>query len=345
MTIGEKANYITSLSVFSAFAVISLHTNGVFWDFSTRHYWLTANIIECFYYFAVPVFFMVSGATLIDFRDRYNLKSYFYKRFHKTVVPFIFWSFMGLVFHVFFLKDIPISNLNAFYIWNGVLGTSFVGVFWFFIPLFISYLSIPLFSEVHKQRRIKVFSYLIAVAFFLNFLIPFLIKISNLAIKWPIHIPAVEGNLIFILLGYVLSKVVISKSVRYSIYVFAIIGLLMHILGTYSLSMEAGKIIRTFKGFTNIPSILYAMGVFVFFKENEETIIKIGGGRALRILKNYTFPTYLLHWFIMKFVVIEFQVNTYSIFYRLLAPFFIGAVCIIITKIIRCSPIGRIILP
>ena len=97
MTIGEKANYITSLSVFSAFAVISLHTNGVFWDFSTRHYWLTANIIECFYYFAVPVFFMVSGATLIDFRDRYNLKSYFYKRFHKTVVPFIFWSFMGLV--------------------------------------------------------------------------------------------------------------------------------------------------------------------------------------------------------------------------------------------------------
>lgn len=254
-------------------------------------------------------------------------------------------EFYGISIPCIFLKDIPISNLNAFYIWNGVWGTSFVGVFWFFIPLFISYLSIPLFSEVHKQRRIKVFSYLIAVAFFLNFLIPFLIKISNLAIKWPIHIPAVEGNLIFILLGYVLSKVVISKSVRYSIYVFAIIGLLMHILGTYSLSMEAGKIIRTFKGFTNIPSILYAMGVFVFFKENEETIIKIGGGRALGILKSYTFPTYLLHWFIMKFVVIEFQVNTYSIFYRLLAPFFIGAVCIIITKIIRCSPIGRIILP
>ena len=278
MPIRGNANYITSLSVVSAFAVISLHTNGVFWNFSTRHYWITANIIECFYYFAVPVFFMISGATLIDFRDRYNLKSYLCKRFRRTVIPFIFWSLIGLAFHVLFLNDIPISKLNPFYIWNGILGTSFVGVFWFFIPLFISYLSIPLFAEVTKERRIKVFSYLIVMAFSLNSLIPFLIKLFNLAIKWPIHIPAVEGNLIFILLGYVLSRVTINKSVRYSIYAFAIIGLLMHILGTYLLSMEAGKIIRTFKGFTNIPSILYATGVFVFFKENEDTIIKIGGG-------------------------------------------------------------------
>lgn len=279
---GEKGvNYLTVLSVISAFAVISLHTNGVFWNFSTQHYWITANIIECIYYFAVPIFFMISGATLIDFKERYDLKSYYSKRFQRTVIPFIFWSIIGLFFHVLFLKDITVTQINALFIWNGIIKTSFVGVFWFFIPLFICYLSIPLFAEVRKERRIKVFSGLISIAFILNFLIPFLINVFKLSIKWPIHLPIVEGHLFFILLGYVLSHGSINKKYRYFIYMGAIFGLLAHILGTYSLSIEAGKVIRTFKGFANVPSIFYSVGVFLFFKENRNLIIKIGGRAAV----------------------------------------------------------------
>lgn len=73
----KNIDYISLLSVISAFAVVSLHTNGCFWEFSTKRYWFTANILECLWYFAVPVFFMISGSTLIDFRKRYNLRTYF----------------------------------------------------------------------------------------------------------------------------------------------------------------------------------------------------------------------------------------------------------------------------
>lgn len=63
----KKKEYLTILSVISAIAVVMLHTNGCFWRFSYERYWFTANIIESVMYFAVPVFFMISGATLLDY--------------------------------------------------------------------------------------------------------------------------------------------------------------------------------------------------------------------------------------------------------------------------------------
>lgn len=65
----RDTQYLTLLNVLSAFSVVFLHTNGCFLHFSTERYWFTANIIESIFYFAVPVFFMISGATLIIEND------------------------------------------------------------------------------------------------------------------------------------------------------------------------------------------------------------------------------------------------------------------------------------
>ena len=80
----NRIEYISLASVVSAIAVIYLHANGCFWNFSTSEYWFTANIIESVFYFAVPIFFMISGAMLIGFSDKYDLKTYFSKRIKKT---------------------------------------------------------------------------------------------------------------------------------------------------------------------------------------------------------------------------------------------------------------------
>lgn len=52
----NKKSYITFLNVFSCFAVIMLHTNGSFWQYSESRNWVVSTIIECVMYFAVPVF-------------------------------------------------------------------------------------------------------------------------------------------------------------------------------------------------------------------------------------------------------------------------------------------------
>ena len=69
----KEKRYLDLLSIIAAFSVIILHVNGVFWEFSsTQSYWKSALIIESVFYFAVPVFFMISGATLMNFYERYG---------------------------------------------------------------------------------------------------------------------------------------------------------------------------------------------------------------------------------------------------------------------------------
>ena len=69
--------YITVLNVFSAIAVVALHVNGCFWQFSRSSYWFTANIIESVFCFAVPVFFMITGVTLFDYTKRQDTEIFF----------------------------------------------------------------------------------------------------------------------------------------------------------------------------------------------------------------------------------------------------------------------------
>ena len=59
-------------------------------------------MIECVFYFAVPVFFMISGAMLIDFNKKYSLREYFTKRINKALIPYIVWSFLGLAFQTWY---------------------------------------------------------------------------------------------------------------------------------------------------------------------------------------------------------------------------------------------------
>lgn len=61
--------------------------------------------IEALFYFAVPVFFMLTGATLINYRKRYGTGTFFKKRLLKTLVPFIIWSIIGICWSIFYTKE------------------------------------------------------------------------------------------------------------------------------------------------------------------------------------------------------------------------------------------------
>lgn len=263
----ERKNYITLLSVISAIAVVCLHTNGCFWSFSKERYWFTANIIECVFFFAVPIFFMITGVTLIDYQEKYSTKEYFKKRINKTFIPFIIWSLFGLLFGIFAEKSISINDIDIKYIFNGIFSTSFTVIYWFFTSLFIIYLCIPLFSSVEKAKKKSTFLYLVIVGIIFNSLLPFINNVFNLGLYLPITVLVASGYLIYPLLGYLLDRIELTKKQKIIIYIVGIIGLLMHIIGTYKLSMDAGKIIDTYKGYTNIPCIMYSVAIFVLLKD------------------------------------------------------------------------------
>lgn len=345
----EKRNisYISFASVISAIAVVFLHANGCFWAFSTtERYWKTANIIECVFFFAVPVFFMISGATLLDYNKRYSMKCYFLKRFQKTLFPYVFWSLFAVAFQVYILKSMNLADVNVTYIVNGLLAGNLLDIYWFFMPLFCLYLSIPLFAAVPEEHRKKIFSYVVIVAFILNSGVPFVINVFHLPINFPISIEVGAGYLIYLLLGYLISHYDISRRNRFLLYVAGIVGLLLHMIGTYRLSMLHGEIDGTFKGYLNVPCILYSVGLFVFFRYAGENLMeKKIIGKIINVLKSYTFSLYLLHWYILQIILRITHVSPASIVYRLSAPFITFAIVVVVTWIMRKIPILRKLLP
>lgn len=311
----DKLEFINFANVCSAIAVVFLHANNCFWTFNpTARYWKTANFIECLFYFAVPVFFMISGATLIDYNKRYDLNTYFKKRIHKTFIPYIIWSILGLLFQIIYLKSIKFTQVNFNMVLNGLLSTSncLVQVYWFFIPLFCIYLAIPFISEIPTQKRKKIFCYIVIIQFIFGSLIPFVNSVFNLKVQYSFFNIS-DSYLIYIFLGYLLSHYEIKPSRRYLFYFLGLLGLLLHIMGTYFSSVHAGKLISIYKGYMNIPCLLYSTAIFIFFRYGGQKIMHNQSiSKIINKLKNYTFSLYLLHWYILQILLRHFSINETS---------------------------------
>ena len=83
--------WIDLIKVIATFSVIILHSSsGVVNQFLSidRAIWNIANIYDSMTRMSVPLFFMLSGALLLNQRDE-PLRLFFLKRFSKVVIPLI----------------------------------------------------------------------------------------------------------------------------------------------------------------------------------------------------------------------------------------------------------------
>lgn len=339
--------YVNVASVVSAIAVVFLHTNAVFWHFDRdAFYWASANVIESVCYFAVPIFFMISGATLLDFNKRYGLRTYFFRRLSRAGVPFLFWSFLGLAFQIIILKWISFDVVTPKYLLEGLLTGRLVEIYWFFIPLFCIYLAIPLFAAVPEEKRKVLFTYLSAAGLLFNVIPPFVLSATGKQLANELSIGVVAGYLFFIPVGYLISRYEISFRQRLTIYLLGACGLAAHLFGTYFYSIRDGKISDVFKGYTNLPCVLYSIAVFVFIKYATPRVMSWKLiARLINLLRGYTLSIYLLHIYVICAVMKKFDGIQYSLTYRLLAPFGIVAVVTLAAWVIRKFPGGKRVLP
>ena len=172
-------DYIAIAKIISAFSVVILHTNNKFWYFDYKiykQYWISANVIESIFYFAVPVFILCVGATLLDFNEKYGLKEYYYKRFVKVVLPLISWNIILYFYRVYFLKNFNKQQLNFINIWNLFYKCKIYFIFHSFHHFILVYMVIPLIAYVDKSKKIKIYSYCFIALILTQSLIPYLIN-------------------------------------------------------------------------------------------------------------------------------------------------------------------------
>lgn len=338
----KQIEYISVLNVVSAIAVVILHSNGIFWTFSNERYWFRSNIIECVMYFAVPIFFMVIGVTLIDYRENYSTKEYFIRRINKTVIPFASWSLIGVFWRIHFYPDFR-TNLSIKTVLEGIVNTKVISIYWFFTALFGIYLILPVLGAIEKGYRIKIYAYIVVIYLVLNTLFPLLANIVGFQLE-TVEFP-IEGYVIYVLIGYLLHNCELKRKDRVIIYGMAVVGLLLHAIGTYNLSVEQGSIVQTYKGYLNLPCYMYSVGIFVFTKEVVSRVKLKSFFLFFSKMSNYTFGIYLIHWYILDLIKRYGNVNVKSLYYIFGAPIIVIPICIILVWLIRKIPLVRRIVP
>lgn len=89
----KRILYFDILNILACFGVVCLHQNGIvhWYDIHTAPF-KQSLIFEVGFFWAVPIFFMLSGATLFDYRSRYSTKEFLLRRAKRVLIPFFFFQ-------------------------------------------------------------------------------------------------------------------------------------------------------------------------------------------------------------------------------------------------------------
>lgn len=301
-------------------------------------------LIRAIAYCAVPVFFMITGATLIDYRERYDTKTFFKKRLLKVIIPLIIWSIIYFIIN-FFKGKFSINDLSFKFVFEYFFLVKTNPIFWFFVVIIGIYLAIPVISLIPQETRRKAFLYIIIITFVFNQFLPDLLYHLNLNYNYDLKFPLTySGWISFIFIGYYIDKYEIVKKHRVIIYVLGIIGFLTMVVPTIFISYHKNESCSWFDEYYDAPCVLYSASVFLFFKSkinNNQIVTKI------MPFFNFVAPTtlgiYVLHIAIRDFLRYFY---TYSYFgMNLVLTLSILTICFIVVKIVQKIPGLRHIFP
>lgn len=339
----KRVVYYDCLNIAACISVVALHCNQMVHTWQPGNNWLFALLIEVLFYWAVPVFFMLTGATLMRYRDRYGTKTFLSKRVKRTVIPFIAWSLIWFLLFSIRKEGVHLGPRSFI---NMMLNNQIEQVYWFFFPLFSIYLSMPLLSLLADNK--KALAYGVGAAFILQSVLPYVLPIFGIQWTNSISVLALSGNLLFTALGYLLSTTELTKKQRLMIYALGIIGTVIR-FGYTAISSEAiGGVDRLFFNYLAFPAVLQGAAVFTLFKSLDFSALGEKGMRLLSTVSSCSFGVYLIHKPILDHLILSprcLNIPMTSISLRTVGVIIFYIFCVGIILALKQIPLVKKIVP
>lgn len=324
----KRIYYFDILNIMACLGVVWLHCSGDAFTFRLDKYWLMSLTIQVAAHWAVPIFFMLTGANLMNYRTRCSTKEYFKRRFVRIVIPFLFWSTFYFVWKCWFgeAKYTGIRDFVGLYLNNGS-----VYIFWFFYPLFAIYLSMPVLSVLAEEQHKKQLYYMAGLGVFVNAFMPMLPGLLGIPYYDDLKPPIIGGYVMYVLLGWILKTETFSKRVRHIVYAAGIFGAASMFVGTILLSLRDGILNELLWNYLLYPTLFMACALFLFFRYcNWKVFSNEKVRKILSKLSSASFGVYLIHIKIIDVLVQNNIVNGDSRWWMMFGAIGIYFVCVAI---------------
>lgn len=340
----KRILYYDLLNISACIAVIVLHHNGLVHVFTGDIIWKECLVAEVAFYWAVPIFLMLSGATLLNYREKYSTKIFFKKRLLRVGIPWVFWSVVILIWKTI-CGDFVWENYSIREFLNIILNSKMEVIYWFFPVILGLYMFIPVLSVLTSSKYRKILWYIVGYSLVVDATLPLICSLVDIQWNGAISSP-LNGYIIFIILGYLLSTEDISKKYRKVIYTAGIIGALIRYIGTYILSMRDGAINGTFFSYVQIHSFALAAAVFVFFKYFDwNKILGESAKKWIAQISGCSLGIYLIHRRLMDY---ELRISLFpesSFLWRTVGIVVTYGICLTIVYVVKQIPVLKRVFP
>jgi surface polysaccharide O-acyltransferase-like enzyme len=294
----KNIQYFDTLRAMATLAVIIIHVNTPVMNMNygkNMEYWWIGLIINNLVRFAVPIFLVLSGATLLS--KKYAAIDFYKKRLSRVLIPFLFWLPANWVFRWFMLRPWQRPHeIGNIIVWGTTLfireGVSIH--LWFVYMILFLYIFMPWIGRaLHKTNRSTIVLFL-ALWLILNGLHSFGLLTTK---SWPLLMSKLYGYALYagyLVLGYYLhtSTAKINRQRIVAAIVF-LITVAFACITTYIISKSYGKQTLTIMGSFTLNSFIQTIAIYYLLKDYEvknKLILHI-----INLLSNYSFGIYLVH--------------------------------------------------
>lgn len=155
---------------------------------------LAATIDSCLR-FAVPIFFMLSGALAFS-KSEMNIKEFYQQRAKRILIPLIFW---GLFYSFVFNRNWTIVE----HFKQVLLGNAFYHL-WFLYAMIGLYVVTPVFYQFLKHSQKKEIEIILIISFLLNSVLPIISSRYWVDLEGSFSFSYLTGSIFYFVLGYYL---------------------------------------------------------------------------------------------------------------------------------------------
>ncbi len=293
----ERLEY---LRVFSCFMVILGHISNWYMreypDLSTGSYLLSV-LLNAVCRVSVPLFFMISGALLLEQQTDYKKSgTRAVNMFIKTVV----WTIVYIVWDFFYLGEK--------YELREMFSTPVRTHFWFMFVMVGIYITLPFWQKLisgDSRLLLKYFSFL-----FIGVLaVSFILRINDMTATYEIPIVGSTYYVGYFIMGYAIRHYIDDIKIKKHISLIVILGCtLATVLFTTFFSLKFGVHIERFSEFRSVFVGLAAMSVFYLVMK----IKSLKHYKWIAVVSKYSFDIYMTHVFFLDILQENLDVTKIS---------------------------------
>ncbi|TAA72877.1 acyltransferase [Planococcus salinarum] len=298
----KRHDYMDWLRVLAIFAVVGVHTVSKIINsgHTDQWEWQFANAIDSAIRWCVPVFFMLSGALLLNMKRQDPIGEFLKRRLQKVLIPLIFWSGVYIAYKIF--------EQGESYTFGEMLVLFFTDDvyyhLWFMYVIIGLYIMAPFLKILVQNMDQKTYLYFLGIWFFFAGLVPFVQKMYGFEPAFDVGL--FQPYIGYFLLGAYLVRYPLPKKTLWPLLGLSVIAYLATVYGTHNLTDRKGELDEFYYEHYRPTQMVITVFIFTLFQQLGP---RLKPNRLITQLSLATLGIYVIHPLVQFYLNKFFGIN------------------------------------